>query len=238
MKKQLFPLASKLSTKGFTLIELLLAAALGVVVVSVAGLALLNILSASQAEATKSKADLDDNRTLSFIASEGKSSAKIIKDPSDTSAVGANARKCNLSDGSNAEPVVAFQMPDGIIPLSSSDTERRIVYCIADKNDPVWLGSKVIHRWGPKFDENGEYKDPGDLSEWKSAVVVDLVDETASPASPCPDTTNWTKIGSKGFYTCVNNDELTAEIYLNLKIPDNNEIYKGKVRIFALSTID
>ena len=239
MKRQPLSLISQQFNQGFTLVELLLAAALGVVVVSAAGSALVNILTASQIDSSKNEANLDDNRTLSFIANEGKFSQKIIQN---ISGIGNQAQKCNLDNSLNPEAVVALQMPDDVIPDDSTPpspltvNDQYIVYCLADKNESVWLGNKVVYRWGPQLGSDGNYITPEDLSTWKTAVVVDLVDENASPSSPCPNTTDWQKIGSYGFYTCVNKDEAFAQIYLNLQVPDTDQPYKGQTKVFALAS--
>ena len=239
MKKQLFSLTPNRPTRGFTLIELLVSAALGAIVIGATGSALLNILSSSQSESAKNQADLDNNRTLNFIASEGKQATKIIKDTGDL--IG-KAKSCGIAAKFNPKPVVAFQMPDSIIASSSTDKERRVVYCISDKPAPVWLGSKVVSRWGPKFKDSGEYEDPDNLSEWKSTVVIDLVDDNSSPscAGSVPNLA-LDPPGSSGFYACLSGDGDLAEIHLNLRVPGSttglDEVYEGKIKVFARAAL-
>ncbi|MDJ0730425.1 MAG: hypothetical protein QNJ33_10595 [Crocosphaera sp.] len=186
---------------GATLIEILLGSVLMSFVVGIAGWGVVHLLAVDQKASAKGKIQFNSNRALEFITEEVKLGRRI---ESDAVAALAEAPDFTLPDG--AEPIVVFQVPD--VP-------QRIIYYIKPA-ESIWEGPHVIERWGPSFNDDGQY-DPTEINNpktWQSHVLIDSIDNTAN-TSDCPP--NWQTSNlnaTEGFNACVNSEEKLVKLHL------------------------
>ncbi|MGK7931842.1 MAG: type II secretion system protein J [Microcystaceae cyanobacterium] len=188
--RHLLQTSSKSLIKGFTLVELLIAASLTSVVISVAGYALLNMITLN----TKARADstlaYDVNRSIEFISEEIKTAYEIQPD-----AEVAASEITDFSLPSDATPILVLTLSNG----------KNVVYYSQPSSEP-WGGDQVIKRWGPDFDENGDYDDSTlqTPSSWSHNVLMDYISDESVDYDQCP--VNWQMTNddaTRGFYACA-----------------------------------
>ena len=191
----------KPSPQGFTLPEVLVAAAITLGVIALGGFGLVSILRSSQVANAQNERRAELNRSLDFIATEIRHADRIIHDadnepdpPSFTT---------DLPTG--AKPVLILKMSD--LP----DNQQSVVYYTAPSPNDLWIGPRVIFRWGPKYNNDGTYSDPSDLANWSHEPLVDSIQE--SNVSPgCPNA-SWTANGNLGFGACVDSTGKLAQLF-------------------------
>ena len=178
---------------GFTLIELLIAASLTTVVVGAAGFGLVSILGTNKTANAQIQKRKETDRALKFISDEIRH-ARQIEDALTADLV---TLAPNFDLPSGAQPVLGLAIPK--VP------ERVIYYIAPPPANSVWLGPRVIYRWGPHFNIQGEYTDANNPPAWEREPLVDLIDDTAVTPN-CQ--TGWSPIpssGASGFFACVDN---------------------------------
>jgi type II secretory pathway pseudopilin PulG len=188
--RHLLKTSSKSLVKGFTIVELLIAASLTSMVIGVAGYALLNMITLN----TKARADstlaYDVNRSVEFISEEIKTAQEVKPD-----AAAAASEITDFSLPSDAPPIL-------VLPLNNG---KNVVYYSQPASKP-WGGDQVVKRWGPDFDENGDYDDStlNTPSAWSHSVLMDYVSDQTVDKDQCP--VNWQMThndATRGFYACV-----------------------------------
>lgn len=199
------------SNSGFTLVELLISSAMGVVIIGAAGYGLMSILRNSSSATAQIQQRNDLNRALEFISDEMKRAVTIEVDPSD------NLTGVDIpSNGSADDAVLALNIPG--IPGNNADTP--VVYFLSSPaDDDIWQGPKVIYRYGPPLDADGNFTN----GNWGLEPLVDGMSEEDA-ATNCDN--GWTAVPEdpQGFYACVRptaNDAEVAEIARLFAIADS-----------------
>ena len=197
---------------GFTLTELLVGLVMSIFVVGALGFGLMTVLRTTQSETSKVKARNETSRALDFISDEVRRASTI-----ETNAVNAN----NFTSAGTV--VLALDIPeiggnsdpDGDGELFGVDnnlnTTERIVYFLQDATGTNWKGPRVLYRYGPPLDANGNYTD----ENWNTEALIDGIDDTPIANDPCGSDTLSPAIGTAaGFSACVNAAGNTAQLYL------------------------
>lgn len=203
---------------GFTLVELLVAVAITGIVITAAGFGLVAILQANKKAEAATNRRIELNRALDFMAEEVKMASNIEENV----AIDVQA---SLASDFPSDCDVPSDGVDCALILQIPNVDQRIIYYVwrpAD-NSP-WLGPKVIYRWGPNIDLNGNYTNPNNPSRWTVEPLVDLIEDSVPAPNPnCPSgwTANPPVPDRDGFYSCVNSSGKVAEIYLRGKLTDS-----------------
>ena len=207
---------------GFTITEVLLASSMMLIVISVAGIGVINLLRSDYRANAGAEIQNNLNRTLEFVSDEVRR-AKIIAD-SETAIT-----STQVPTGSRA--VLAFQIPNPNNP--GQILPDQIVYYTKGPENSL-TGPRVLWRYGPNLDPNGNY----DItSPWQHSPVTDRLAAAANNPN-CP--MGFTRIPALGnvddFYTCVrtggNQVILNANAQVNLTTGDTD---KDKVK-YSVST--
>jgi type II secretory pathway component PulJ len=207
---------------GFTITEVLLASAMMVIVISVAGDAVINLLRSNYRADAGTEIQNNLNRTLEFVSDDVRR-AKTIAD-SETAITSTQVP-------TGARAVLAFQISDPNNP--SQILPDQIVYYTKGPENSL-TGPRVLWRYGPNLDEDGNY----DItSPWQHSPVTDRLAAAANNPN-CP--TGFTRIPTlgnvDGFYACVrtggNQVILNANAQVNLTTGDTD---KDKVK-YSVST--
>lgn len=222
---------------GFTLIELLVAASITTIVVSLAGFGLVTMMENNTKAESETSRRTELNRSLDFIADEVRMAQAVATNAS------ANLSTVALNfNSSNKTPVLTLQIP-GV-------SQRVIYYIESPSATSVWLGPKVISRWGPSLDINGNYTNATTPSTWTYETLVDLIVDSAPSSNACPTgepnvtTDDWfsNPAGNlPGFYACVHPNGRVAEIHLLGKLTDAYDTsidpYDVSTNVFARSSV-
>jgi prepilin-type N-terminal cleavage/methylation domain-containing protein len=208
---------------GFTLIEIMLALSITGIVLTLAGGGLFALMNADRRSQIETTDRLELEQALSFISDEIKMSQQIatslpVKNNSKSSEFKA------ASGSTEIQPVLILN------PAPSSGLIDPIVYYLA--NPPkrsVWVGSRVIYRWGPTLLQNGNYSDGrghdlatitrGSAVEYYNEVVVDRIGDRIStePNSNCDN--NYIAVPNAvdrlGFYTCIATDRKSVKLWMH-----------------------
>lgn len=224
------------SSAGFTLIELLVAMSITIIVVTLAGSGLIAIMQNNIKAESETLRRVELNRALDFISDEIRTSKNITTN--------ASTNLSTVAPGFNPTgktPVLTLEIP-GV-------SQRVIYYTESPATTDVWLGPKVIYRWGPYFNNNGQYANASNNpvavnnnpANWQGNALVDLIaDSTPASNTTCP-TAGWvgnpSASNGQGFTTCVDPTGKIAELYLrgHLTGAYNNPLapYVMKTRVFA-----
>jgi prepilin-type N-terminal cleavage/methylation domain-containing protein len=211
--------------RGFTLVELLVALAITGIVISLAGSGLYALMNANQRSQIETADRLELEQALAFMTDEIKMSQQVMTNipskPTDLDGFKP------ASGASQIQPVLVLK------PASNSGLKKSIVYYLADPpNDSVWLGPRVIYRWGPTLLQNGNYSDGDghDVSESTSSlpveyfneVVVDRISDVVAKSNlacepnysyASPIITKTTK--RLGFYACIAPDQKSVKLWID-----------------------
>ncbi|MCY7368784.1 MAG: prepilin-type N-terminal cleavage/methylation domain-containing protein [Chamaesiphon sp.] len=210
---------------GFTLIELLLALAITGIVISLTGSGLYALMNANQRSQNETTERLDLERAVAFMTDEIKMSQQITK-TIPTPFTGATGIKgFNPASGSSGiKPILVLK------PALNSKLKDLIVYYLADPpNASVWLGPRVIYRWGPTLLQNGNYSDGNnqDISgisatstiEYFNEVLVDQIsDQVAAQANTACEANYSVAVPTiadrLGFYACIAPDQKSVKFWI------------------------
>ena len=222
----------KFSCQGFTLTELLLAAFISVFVIGAAGFGLIQIMEVNNKSEELNSRKLNLSRAINFIALEAQMAEKIVN-PSTLSNFTA------ASGSSNVEQVIALEIPHPDNPESEPPYE--VVYYIAQPpNSSPWSGQRVIYRWGPTLELDGDYTpstgyNSSNSNHNKNYVLTDFISDQVPSQNPsCPS--GWAAYPDQndreGFYACVR-DEAIASIYLEGEKDQADDVVVVESKIFA-----
>jgi prepilin-type N-terminal cleavage/methylation domain-containing protein len=210
---------------GFTLIELLLALAITGIVISLTGSGLYALMNANQRSQNETTERLELERAVAFMTDEIKMSQQITKTiPSPfTGATGINGFN-PASGSSRIKPILVLK------PALNSRLKDPIVYYLADPpNASVWLGPRVIYRWGPTLLQNGNYSDGNDRDisgisatstiEYFNEVLIDRIsDQVAAQANTACEINYSAAVPSiaerLGFYACIAPDQKSVKLWI------------------------
>jgi prepilin-type N-terminal cleavage/methylation domain-containing protein len=215
---------------GFTLIELLLALAITGIVISLTGSGLYALMNANQRSQNETTERLELERAVAFITDEIKMSQQIATNIPSSSSGSSGIDGFNPASGSkNIKPILVLK------PASNSKLKKPIVYYLANPpndSDSVWLGPRVIYRWGPTLLQTGNYSDGdgNDIStisptaptaqiEYFNEVVVDRISDKAlaQANTACESDYNLAvpSIAERlGFYACISPDQKSVKLWI------------------------
>ncbi|NCR55883.1 MAG: type II secretion system protein [Microcystis aeruginosa L211-07] len=221
---------------GFTITEVLLASAMMVIVISVAGDALINLLRSNYRANAGTEIQNNLNRTLEFVSDEVRR-AKTIAD--------SEAAITSTQVPTGARAVLAFQIPNPDNP-SQLLPDQIVYYTENSRTGDSLTGPRVLWRYGPNLDEDGNY----DItSSWQHSPVTDrLADATNNQGRYNCDPfqtdieipTGWKRIPAvrgevEGFYVCVRNGggqvilNANAEVEMTTVTNENRDKVKYSV---------
>ena len=193
---------------GFTLTELLAGLFMSVFVTGALGFGLYQIMSATAREKAKTDVRNEASRAVEFISDELRRAQGIEVDMSAT-----NLSTPDDPTTPNDESVAPnFTLPTGgtvRLALQIPGVAQRVVYFVAppQANSP-WQGPLVLFRWGPNLLGNGEYSDPGNVTQWANQALIDGIDNT-SQTEYCGTNSagNPISVSYQGFFACVLDDD-------------------------------
>ena len=196
---------------GFTITEVLLAGLMMLIAVLMAGNGLINLLRSNYRANADSEIRNNLNRTLEFVSDEVRR-ARIIAGTKDAIA--------STKVPSGATAVLAFRIPDPNNPGQAPLNEQIVYYTTSPGLESSLTGPRVLWRFGPNLDANGNYTTPANVATWQHSPVTDMLAATVNnPNCPTgfiqiPDNLN--NVG--GFYTCVRGGQviLNANAQVNL----------------------
>jgi prepilin-type N-terminal cleavage/methylation domain-containing protein len=217
---------------GFTLIELLLALAITGIVISLTGSGLYALMNANQRSQNETTDRLELERAVAFMTDEIKMSQQIMTSIPSPFTGATGIKGFNPASGSSAiKPILVLK------PASNSRLKDPIVYYLADPpNTSVWLGPRVIYRWGPTLLQSGNYSDGNgkDIStisltapiEYFNEVVVDRISDRVAIQANTACESNYNAAvpiitDRLGFYTCISPDQKSVKLWI-YKQPDSS----------------
>ena len=201
------------SNSGFTLTELLIGLVMGTIVIGGLGFGLVNLLQNTQTQTARSEAKNNSARALDFITDEVKRAIAI--ENTDANANGFNDAGRTVVFALDIPEVNGDSDPDGDGNLFGVDndttTSERIIYFLESSSGTNWKGPLVLNRWGPAFDDNGNYTD----GSWQTEALIDGISDTtlAAGAIQCEAGQTTTPAAPTGFYACIE-DGISAQLYL------------------------
>jgi prepilin-type N-terminal cleavage/methylation domain-containing protein len=213
----------KLCQGGFTLVELLVTLAITGIIIGLTGSGLYALMSANQRSQIEITDRLELEQALFFMTDEIKMSRQVITNiPSSPT----NIKDFKPASGSkDIQPILV------LIPGSNSGLTNPIVYYLADPpHSSVWLGPRVIYRWGPTLLQNGNYsngdgKDVAQISrgatvEYFNEVLVDRMSDVASAEAKmnCESSYSYEApaIAKRlGFYACIAPDQKSVKLWMH-----------------------
>jgi prepilin-type N-terminal cleavage/methylation domain-containing protein len=208
---------------GFTLVELLVALAITGIVIGLTGSGLYALMKADRRSQIETTDRLELERSLAFIADEIKMSRQITTNPNfaTTNPIGFNP----ASGSSLHQPILI------LYPAPSSGLTKPIIYYLADPpNSSVWIGPRVIYRWGPTLMQNGNYSDGdghdltglplGSPVEYYNEVLVDGISEIAAAEAAIPCESSYSNAAPVvaarlGFYACIAPDRKSVKLWMS-----------------------
>jgi type II secretory pathway pseudopilin PulG len=221
---------------GFTITEVLLASSMMVIVISVAGIGVINLLRSDYRANADSEIQNNLNRTLEFVSDEVRR-AKIIPD--------SEAAITSTQVPTGARAVLAFQIPNPNNP--GQILPDQIVYYTKGPENSL-TGPRVLWLYGPNLDANGNYITPADVATWISSPVTDrLAAPAPAPDGICPEDFNLIAVNPNpvvdGFYACVraggNQVILNANAEVNLTTGDTDKVdYSVSTRVSPRATCE
>ncbi len=201
------------SNSGFTLTELLIGLVMGTIVIGGLGFGLVNLLQNTQTQTARSEAKNSSARALDFITDEVKRAIAI--ENTAANANGFNDAGRTVVFALDIPEVNGDSDPDGDGNLFGVDddttTPERIIYFLESSSGTNWKGPLVLNRWGPAFDNNGDYTD----GSWQTEALIDGISDTTltSGAIQCDVGQTTTPAVPAGFYACIQ-DGISAQLYL------------------------
>lgn len=206
--------------RGFTLIELLVALVIMGIITSLAVGGLYALMNANQRSQVEIKDRLELEQALAFMTDEIKMSQQIMTSIP-LSSTGTKIFK-PASGSSSIQPILVLK------PASDSGLTNPIIYYLADPpNNSVWLGPRVIYRWGPTLLQNGNYSNgdnidvsrivPGSTVEYFNEVVIDQMSDVVLDRVKTPCESGYSYVNSRiidrsGFYACIAPDQKSVKL--------------------------
>jgi hypothetical protein len=194
------------SNRGMSTVELLIAAGLTTVVVAAAGFGVSSMIASSNASSARSDRRAELNRSLDFISSEIRESTSLEKD---VAAATTPAAFAPATGSSGARKVLMVN--------TAATGSTPVIYYVATPPAGTWKGPRVVYRWGPAFDANGNYTNAATPASWVSEVLIDNISNVnaasvaiGAPAPTCDNGSNYN--GDSAFNACVDDAGRTAII--------------------------
>jgi hypothetical protein len=222
-KKMIEKSTKNASIRGVSLTEVLFATALTGVVIAAAGYGVSSLVTSSNAASARSDRRAEQNRSLDFMSSEIRESTGIVKD----------AQSAGAPSGGTGSTAFTFT-PSGtgatkVLMVNTAATGATpIVYYTATPATGSWKGPRVVYRWGPTFDNRGNYTNASTPNTWTHEVLIDNIAAASGATTSvlgggtgtgrvCTSTTDnssngGTYNGDSGFNACVDAAGRTAVI--------------------------
>jgi prepilin-type N-terminal cleavage/methylation domain-containing protein len=208
--------------RGFTLVELLVALVITGIVISLAGSGLYTLMQANHRAQIEITDRLELEQALAFMTDEIKMSKQVL---TSLPKVKGKIHFQDASGSSDVKPILILS------PSANSGLTDPIVYYIADPpNSSVWLGPRVIYRWGPTLLQNGNYSDGkgGDLTqlpigspvEYYNEVLIDRISDLAASTANIACESNYSNAipivtDRQGFYACISTDNKSVKLWMS-----------------------
>jgi prepilin-type N-terminal cleavage/methylation domain-containing protein len=220
-----FNLVDRMRIRGFTLAELLVALAITGIVISLTGSGLYALMNANQRSQIETTERLELERALAFMTDEIKMSRQVMTSIPLLS--NGNTHFQSASGSSFIQPILILS------PAPNSGLTNPIVYYLAkppNSNSSVWLGPRVIYRWGPTLLQNGNYSDGdghdltqipiGSPVEYYNEVVIDRMSDLASAQASISCESSYSypvpaMTARLGFYACIAPDQKAVKLWMN-----------------------
>jgi prepilin-type N-terminal cleavage/methylation domain-containing protein len=215
-----YPVISQ-NRRGFTLVELLVALVITGIVISMTGSGLYTLMRANQRAQIETTDRLELEQASAFMTDEIKMSKQVL---TILPVVNGAIHFQPASGSSRVKPILILS------PSANSGLTHPIVYYIADPpNSSVWLGPRVIYRWGPTLLQNGNYSDgnnhdlttlpPNSPVDYYNEVLIDRISDlpAATANIACePSYSNAMPIVTDrlGFYACIATDNKSVKLWM------------------------
>jgi prepilin-type N-terminal cleavage/methylation domain-containing protein len=214
---------SRYTHSGFTLLELIIALAITGIIITLTGGGLYALMMANQRSQIETADRLELEQALAFMTDEIKMSQQVM---TNIPAIHTNIQGFQSASGSSQiQPILV------LTPALNSGLRNPIVYYFADPpNSSVWLGPRVIYRWGPTLLQNGNYSDgngndvsqiaAGSPVEYYNEVLVDRMSDlaTAQASIACEPDYNYSApnlTNRAGFYACIAPDRKSVKVWMH-----------------------
>jgi prepilin-type N-terminal cleavage/methylation domain-containing protein len=210
--------------RGFTLVELLVALVITGIVISMTGSGLYTLMRANHRAQIETTDRLELEQALAFMTDEIKMSKQVLTSLPLLDIVTGTTHFQAASGSSRVKRILILN------PTANSGLTHPIVYYIADPpNSSVWLGPRVIYRWGPTLLQNGNYSDgdghdlttlpSGTPVTYYNEVLVDRISDlpaaTANIAcEPSYSTAMPIVTDRLGFYACIATDNKSVKLWM------------------------
>ncbi|NCQ84072.1 MAG: hypothetical protein GPJ00_05965 [Microcystis aeruginosa W13-18] len=220
---------------GFTITEVLLAGVMMLIAVLVSGIGVINLLRSNYRANADSEIRNNLNRTLEFVSDEVRR-AKIIPQR-EADIVTTQVPEARAA---GARAVLAFRIPDPNNP--GQPLPNQIVYYTTGPENSL-TGPRVLWRFGPDLDPNGNYRTPDQINTWIRSPVTDMLAAAANNPN-CPADFNLiaANLGNvDGFYACVGagGNQVILNANAQVKMTTNDEVrYSVSTRVFPRATCD
>jgi prepilin-type N-terminal cleavage/methylation domain-containing protein len=207
--------------RGFTLVELLVALVITGIVISMTGSGLYTLMRANQRAQIETTDRLELEQASAFMTDEIKMSKQVL---TILPVVSGAIHFQPAAGSSRVKPILILS------PSANSGLTHPIVYYIADPpNSSVWLGPRVIYRWGPTLLQNGNYSDgnnhdlttlpPNSPVDYYNEVLIDRISDlpAATANIACePSYSNAMPIVTDrlGFYACIATDNKSVKLWM------------------------
>ncbi len=184
--------------KGFTLTELLVSASLTLAVATLMGGSLISIMRPVMKNEENISATYESDRLSDYIGME-----VAIADTVEPGGV--------LPPGETGTPVFSIKTGSLVQPIT---------YFVTNKaGQSIWRGSKLLKRFGPKFNSEGKYDT---TASWSSEVAIDgLSSEPISHSCKIGETP--TDNALTGVTGCINDQKTKIEYTLNRNMKSGSE---------------
>lgn len=183
---------------GFTITEVLLAGVMMLIAVLVSGIGVINLLRSNYRASADSEIRNNLNRTLEFVSDDLRR-ARIIAD-ADAAIVTDQVAEARAA---GSRVVLAFQISNPNNP-GQALPDQIVYYTTGPENSLT--GPRVLWRFGPNLDPNGNYITPADIDTWIRSPVTDML-ATAANNPNCPADFNLIDNPDAppvdGFFACV-----------------------------------
>jgi prepilin-type N-terminal cleavage/methylation domain-containing protein len=216
-------LAIQPARRGFTLVELLIALVITGMVISLTGSGVYTLMRANRRAQIETTDRLELEQALAFITDEIKMSKQVM-----TSLPLLNVGMTHFqaaSGSSDVKPILILS------PSANSGLTYPIVYYIADPpNSSVWLGPRVIYRWGPTLLQNGNYSDgnnhdltklpPNSPVDYYNEVLIDRISDSAAATANMACEPSYSNAipaivtARQGFYACIATDNKSVKLWM------------------------
>ncbi len=209
--------------RGFTLVEIMLALSINSIVLLLAGSGLFAIMNANQRSQVETTDRLELEQALAFMSNEVKMSRQILTNlPSESFSKSSKFR--SASGSTDIDQILILN------PAPNTGLTDPIIYYLAEPPPrSVWLGPKVIYRWGPTLLQNGNYSNGrgqdlaeiglGSAVEYYNEVVVDRISDRSNSTNPGCNSIEKISIPNpadrQGFYACISEDAKSVQIWMH-----------------------